>query len=213
VAKAKEDRPLTPRQQRFVDEYIVSLNATQAAIKAGYSTKTAEVQGSRLLRNVQVSKGVAQGMTERAEAHGITEARVLGELAAMAFSSVTHYQQNPVTGLLELAPGAPPNAMAAVSSVEYETETIGGTAEGDDAPIVRRKVKFKLWDKPGQVKLAGRYKAVAGFFEKMEVTGKDGGPLSVEDARDPRRMTTKERDARIAELLAKKGPPGSEPPA
>ncbi len=43
---------LTPKQARFVEEYLIDLNATQAAIRAGYSAKTAEVQGSRLLGNV-----------------------------------------------------------------------------------------------------------------------------------------------------------------
>ena len=45
---------LTEKQQRFVEEYLVDLNATQAAIRAGYSVKTADVQGSRMLRNVKV---------------------------------------------------------------------------------------------------------------------------------------------------------------
>ena len=51
--------PLTPKQERFVEEYLIDLNATQAAIRAGYSAKTAEAQGSRLLSNVNVSALVA----------------------------------------------------------------------------------------------------------------------------------------------------------
>lgn len=52
---------LTEKQQRFVEEYLVDLNATQAAIRAGYSVKTADVQGSRMLRNVnQYAKMVNQ---------------------------------------------------------------------------------------------------------------------------------------------------------
>ena len=47
---------LTEKQQRFVEEYLVDLNATQAAIRAGYSVKTADVQGSRMLRNVKVHR-------------------------------------------------------------------------------------------------------------------------------------------------------------
>lgn len=52
---------LTPRQQRFVGEYLCDLNATQAAIRAKYSQKTAEVQGCRLLRNAQVAAAVEKG--------------------------------------------------------------------------------------------------------------------------------------------------------
>jgi len=166
---------LTPRQQRFVEEYLVDLNGTQAAIRAGYSRRTAEVSASRLLRKAKVFKVVTARKSARAEAAGITEERVLRELNALAFSDVSHYQQNPITGVLELAPGAPPNAMAAVSSVEYETRSIGG--EDGEAVVLERKVKFKLWDKPGSVRLAGRYKNIHGFFNKIEVTGKDGKDL------------------------------------
>ena len=48
------DRKLTPKQQRFVDEYLVDLNATQAAIRAGYSKKTAKEQAARLLTKANV---------------------------------------------------------------------------------------------------------------------------------------------------------------
>lgn len=58
---------LSPKQQRFVEEYLVDLNGTQAAIRAGYSAKTAEQQGSRLLRNVQVSTALTEAKTKRSE--------------------------------------------------------------------------------------------------------------------------------------------------
>ena len=50
---------ITPKQQRFVTEYLIDLNATQAAIRAGYSRKTAQQQGSRLLTNVVVKRAIA----------------------------------------------------------------------------------------------------------------------------------------------------------
>jgi phage terminase small subunit len=49
---------MTPRQQRFVDEYLLDLNATQAAIRAGYRARTAEQQGPRLLGNVEIATAV-----------------------------------------------------------------------------------------------------------------------------------------------------------
>ena len=58
---------LTPKQDAFVREYLIDLNATQAAIRAGYSAKTAEQQGSRLLRNVQVAAALSEAQTKRAE--------------------------------------------------------------------------------------------------------------------------------------------------
>jgi phage terminase small subunit len=49
---------MTPKQERFVEEYLIDLNATQAAIRAGYSPKTADQQGSRMLKNVKVSQAI-----------------------------------------------------------------------------------------------------------------------------------------------------------
>ena len=56
---------LTAKQQRFCDEYLIDLNATQAAIRAGYSEKTSNEQGSRLLRNVSVKDYIANRMAEK----------------------------------------------------------------------------------------------------------------------------------------------------
>lgn len=56
---------LTAKQQRFVDEYLIDLNATQAAIRAGYSVKTANEQAARLLANVSVQETVQQRMADR----------------------------------------------------------------------------------------------------------------------------------------------------
>lgn len=58
---------LTPRQSRFVDEYLIDLNGTQAAIRAGYSENTAESQAVRLLRNAKVAAVVQQRMDERSD--------------------------------------------------------------------------------------------------------------------------------------------------
>ena len=58
---------LTPKQQLFVDEYLVDLNATQAAIRAGYSPKTANEQAPRLLVNVSIQKLISEAMQARSE--------------------------------------------------------------------------------------------------------------------------------------------------
>jgi phage terminase small subunit len=58
---------LNPKQQRFVDEYLIDLNATQAAIRAGYSEKTARSQGQRLLTHVDVAAAIEAGKAERNE--------------------------------------------------------------------------------------------------------------------------------------------------
>ena len=68
---------MTPKQQRFVEEYLVDLNATQAAIRAGYSEKTARSQGQRLLTNVDIAMAIEAGQTERSERTEVTQDYVL----------------------------------------------------------------------------------------------------------------------------------------
>ena len=58
---------LNEKQQRFIEEYLIDLNATQAAIRAGYSEKTARVQGSRLLLNADVKTHIKEKMAEQSE--------------------------------------------------------------------------------------------------------------------------------------------------
>lgn len=73
-------KPLTPKQEAFVSEYLLDLNATQAAIRAGYSARTAEQQGSRLLGNVKVREAVAEGKARREAATEVNAAWVLERL-------------------------------------------------------------------------------------------------------------------------------------
>ena len=68
---------MTPRQQRFVDEYLLDLNATQAAIRAGYSARTAEQQGPRLLGNVEIATAVRAAQQSRSDRVQITQDDVL----------------------------------------------------------------------------------------------------------------------------------------
>lgn len=71
---------LTPKQARFVEEYLVDLNATQAAIRAGYSAKTADKQGSQLLGKTRVAAEIAKRQTARSEAAQVTQEYVLQRL-------------------------------------------------------------------------------------------------------------------------------------
>lgn len=82
---------LTDKQKRFCDEYLIDLNATQAAIRAGYSPKTAEQTASRLLRNVKVQEYIAKRQKELSRSTEITQERVIKELALIAFSNNADY--------------------------------------------------------------------------------------------------------------------------
>lgn len=165
---AGKKKGITARQVRFASEYLIDLNATQAAIRAGYSKKTAASQGERLLRNVEISEAIRAAKVSRNARTEITQDRVLAELACLAFSNVDHYTVDE-KGQLALADGAPASAMAAVASVKHRITKDPETSE------VTHEVEFRLWDKPGPLKLAGRH--VGLFPDKIEVTGKGGKDL------------------------------------
>ena len=79
-------KTLTPKQATFVREYLVDLNATQAATRAGYSARTANEQGARLLANASVAAAVRAGQEKRAAKTEITAERVLEEFWAIAMA-------------------------------------------------------------------------------------------------------------------------------
>jgi len=73
---------LTPKQQMFVREYLVDLNATQAAIRAGYSPKTANEQSCRLLVNVKIANAIQKAMDDRARRVEVTADYVLESIVS-----------------------------------------------------------------------------------------------------------------------------------
>jgi phage terminase small subunit len=138
--KGKPDEGLTARQARFVAEYLVDLNGTQAAIRAGYSPETAESQASRLLTNAKVSAAVSAGKAAQLSAAQLTAARVLEELRRLAFSDVR--------GLFDEAGNLRPlheltaEQAAAIASLEVVKKNV---AAGDGQVDTIHKVK--VWDK------------------------------------------------------------------
>ncbi len=82
---AGEKPQLNDRQRRFVEEYLVDLNAMQAAIRAGYSAKTAKQIGQRLLTHVDVAAAIEAGVQRRSIRTGVKADRALEEAARLAF--------------------------------------------------------------------------------------------------------------------------------
>lgn len=76
---------LNEKQIRFADEYLIDLNATQAAIRAGYSSRSAAEQASRLLKNAKVRAYIDERMAELSRRTGVNQERILRELARIAF--------------------------------------------------------------------------------------------------------------------------------
>jgi phage terminase small subunit len=157
---------LTPKKRRFVDEYLCDLNATQAAIRAGYSKKTAKQIGSRLLTYVDIQEAIAKRRDRLSEKLEITAERVLKELALIGFANMQDYMRanadgDPVLDFSQLTR----EQAAALSEVTVEAFKDG---RGEDARDVS-KVKFKLSDKRAALVDIGRHLGM--FKENVSITG------------------------------------------
>lgn len=173
-----DDQPtvkLSVKHEAFVKEYLVDLNATQAAIRAGYSADTAKQQGSRLLTNIDVQGAIAAAMAARAQRTQITADMVLAELAKLGFSNMADYMRAGPNGhpYLDFSKLTRDQA-AALVEVTVEDLTDG---RGEDAREVRR-VKFKLADKRAALVDIGKHLGM--FAQRVEHTGKDGAPIEVQ---------------------------------
>ncbi len=141
---------LSAKQQCFVDEYLIDLNATQAAIRAGYSPKTAREQASRMLSKASISAAIACAMAERSKRTGITQDRVLEELAKVAFIKLTDIVDD--TGKIKA--DATDEDRACIESIKYKrTDTDTGFSEERE---VKASPKLKA------LELIGRH---LGMFE------------------------------------------------
>jgi phage terminase small subunit len=187
VARTENRASSAERRARFVAAYLASLNATQAAIEAGYSAKTARSAASRLLTRVDVNEALARAKVTALTKASIDADRVIGELKMLAFSSIEHYTQDE-TGKLVPAEGAPPGVMAAVEWVKYKTYT-------DDEGGVERTCEFKLHDKLGSLKLAGRH---VGLFPSKDQEAIEAAADKIID----KRIETRRRELEAARALA-----------
>lgn len=151
---------LTPRQQAFVDEYLIDLNGTQAAIRAGYSANTANEQAARLLANASVSEAVAALKAERSKKTGIDAEWVLARLAMEATADLADvYDDN---GNLKPVKEWPLIwRQGLIQGVETVRE-----GSGEEMSTVD---KIKISDRIKRIELIGKHVGVQAFKDRLEV--------------------------------------------
>lgn len=181
--------PLTLKQQRFVAEYLVDKNATQAAIRAGYSAKTAYSQGQRLLKHVEVAALIATKAEKQVEKLEITAERVLAELALLGFANMEDYVRIGSDGdpYLDFSTLTREQA-AAITEMTVEDFKDG---RGDGARDVRR-VKFKLADKRAALVDLGRHFAL--FTDKVQHGADPALVALIEKSMSPRKAAETFKD-------------------
>ena len=147
-------KKLTPKQKMFCEEYLIDLNATQAAIRAGYSKKTAIVQGCQNLTKLNISKYIAELQAKRREDTGINSARVLAELEAMAFVKESDFYND--DGTVKQLSELTEEQKVALKSYTTKQIHIGG-GEYEEIPV------FSVHDKQKTLEMLMKH---LGLYEK-----------------------------------------------
>ena len=153
---------LTEKQKRFVEEYLIDLNATQAAIRAGYSIKRAGEIGYQQLQKTTVSEAIALAMAERSKRTGVTQDRVVNELAKIAFAKMSDFVEWDENGVRFRDSGelSDEDAACVVEVSEQEMEFDWGK---------KRTKKIKLHDKVSALEKIGRHLGM--FNDKLDLGG------------------------------------------
>ncbi|MFG1243644.1 terminase small subunit [Xanthobacter sp. V7C-4] len=161
---------MTPKQRVFVREYLVDLNATQAAIRAGYSPRTAVKIGSENLLKPDIAREIQRAMDERAARTGVTAERVLQEIAKLAFLDIRK-AFNP-DGSMKPLDQLDDETAAAIAGLEVSEEL----DEGGEVVRARLK-KLKLSDKIGALTLLARHLGMLN--DKLTLKGDAENPLTL----------------------------------
>ena len=156
---------LNIKQKRFCDEYLKDFNGKQSAIRAKYSKKTAEVQASRLLSNVNVQKYIAERMKKIQDKLEITQEMIMEELAIIGFSRVTDYLSVENTTVKRKVRGKMKSIIIPLVSIfptaEMKKEKIPAIAGIKQA---KEGIELKLHDKVKALELMGKHR---GMFKEM----------------------------------------------
>lgn len=132
---------LTAKQERFVQEYLIDLNATQAAIRAGYSEKTAYSVGSENLSKPVISDAIADAQGKRAARTEITQDKVVAELAKLGFYDIRKAVR------WGEKPEGPDDAVYPVEMVSSEDIDDDTAAAVSEVSLTNQGIKIKMADK------------------------------------------------------------------
>lgn len=155
---------MTPKQEAFVREYLIDLNATQAAIRAGYSEKTAMEQGYQLLQNTSVAAAIKAGQEALAEKAQVTKEQIVAEFIRMGFYDPASIAGQPMSGPEDI-PNLPEDVRRSI--VGWGWDRAGNFT-------------LKLADKNAALVSLGRHLGM--FTDKLDVKGDMSITVTPEDA-------------------------------
>jgi phage terminase small subunit len=158
---------LTKKNEAFCDEYLIDLNATQAAIRAGYSVESAGSIGSELLQKPEIRARIDKAMAERSRRTGINADRVLRELARVAFVDPSQVID---LNTAEVKPDAIKDDLAAIAGMKVKYVPHKDFDE-DGEPIIEQAIEreVRLADKLKALELCGKHLGM--FADKVKLDG------------------------------------------
>lgn len=164
----------THKQQRFCQEYLIDLNATQAAIRAGYNKRTARAIGSENLTKPHIQAEIQRLMDERARQTEITAEDVIRELAKIGFSKITDFIEfGDIETMIEKAGSR--KKQKQVLKMKSSDEIDGSVVA--EVRQTANGLTFKLYDKAKALELLGRH---LGMFKDVhEHRGDKDNPIEV----------------------------------
>jgi phage terminase small subunit len=149
---------LSEKRLRFVEEYLVDLNATQAAIRAGYSASGAKVTASRLLTDANIASAISDLRSKLSRKLELTAENVLSELAKIGFANMADFYRRDEHGNLVVDVDTLTDPVKAAAVVQMDVQT---SADGT------QMIKLKLGDKKGALIELGKHLGL--FNDKFPV--------------------------------------------
>jgi phage terminase small subunit len=163
---------LTAKQRAFVNEYLIDLNATQAAIRAGYSEKTADQQGHQLLKKTLVAAAIAKAQAKREARTEITQDMVMRELARIGFADIRKaVRWGAVPDVSEDGEMVYPVELVASEDVDDDT-----AAAISEVSLTAQGVKIKFADKLAALEKIGKH---LGMFTAGGPSDEDAPTLNI----------------------------------
>lgn len=159
---------MTKKQKRFVEEYLIDLNATQAAIRAGYSPETAYSIGSENLKKPEIRACIEKAMAERSKRTGVNQDRIIMELAKIGFLNPKDLVNFDEATIKEDATKEDLAAIASIRVKRFPTK---------DGEGIEREIK--MHDKTKTLELLGRHLGM--FKDKVEVSGLEEEKKKLDD--------------------------------
>lgn len=152
---------LTAKQKRFIEEYLIDLNATQAAIRAGYSVESAKEIGCENLTKPNIQQAIEKQMAERSKRTGVNQDRIIMELARIAFINPSDIIDSSDASIKE---SASEDDLACIQSVKVKI------SEGEKGSLTEREIRLN--DKIKALEMLGRHLGM--FKDKVELEGEIG---------------------------------------